>query len=117
MRIRLSTAVLGLISIIFIPSLSPLARASEWDKETVITFNQAVRIPGKDLPAGTYVWRLMDSNSDRNVIEVFSADREHLLATFFGVGQTHLEPSDRSILTLSKGPAGTPERVDTWFYA
>jgi len=34
----------------------PGARADQWDKKkTIVTFNDAVEIPGQVLPAGTYV--------------------------------------------------------------
>src|ERR1700685_2968479 len=59
--------------------LAPAAKADEWDKQTVLTFNEPVEIPGKVLPAGTYVLRLLDSQSDRNVVQVFTEDQKQLL--------------------------------------
>ena len=40
------------------------AKADEWNKITVVTFNQPFEIPGvgaQVLPAGTYVFKLLDS--------------------------------------------------------
>ena len=36
------------------------ATADEWDKRTILTFSQAIEVPGKVLPAGTYVLQLVD---------------------------------------------------------
>jgi hypothetical protein len=33
--------------------LLPSAQADDWNKKTVVTFSQAVEVPGKILPAGT----------------------------------------------------------------
>jgi hypothetical protein len=53
------------------------ARADTWDKKTVVTFNQAVEVPGKVLPAGTYTFQLLDSPSDRHIVQIFTADGSH----------------------------------------
>jgi|HubBroStandDraft_4_1064222.scaffolds.fasta_scaffold45096_1 hypothetical protein len=53
-------------------------RADEWNKKTVVTFTEPVQIPGAVLPAGTYVFKLMDSASDRNIVQIFNADETHL---------------------------------------
>ena len=45
---------------------APFARADEWDKQTVLTFNEPVEVPGKILPAGTYVLRLGSAAAGRD---------------------------------------------------
>jgi hypothetical protein len=50
---RTFTTLLGL-ALLFM-AFSPIANADEWDRTTKITFNEAVQVPGKVLPAGTYV--------------------------------------------------------------
>jgi hypothetical protein len=56
-------------------------RADEWDKKTVVTFGDSVEIPGQVLPAGTYVFRLADSASDRHIVQIWNADQTQILAT------------------------------------
>ncbi len=51
--------------------LSPIARADEWNKATILTFSEPVEIPGRVLPAGTYQFKLFDSTSNRNIVQVF----------------------------------------------
>jgi len=38
---------------------APAAKADEWNKETVLTLNEAVEVPGKILLAGTYAFKLL----------------------------------------------------------
>ncbi len=60
------------------------ARADEWNRKTVLTFNQPVEIPGKVLSSGTYVFRRMDG-PDPNVVQILNADETHVYATLLTV--------------------------------
>ena len=65
--------------------LTPRLFADQLDKKTVVTFSAPVEIPGKALPAGTYVFKLLDSSSSRNIVQVWDKHQKHLLATMRGV--------------------------------
>jgi hypothetical protein len=54
------------------------ASADEWNQKTVFTFSGPVEIPGQVLPAGTYIFKLLDSQADRDVVQVFNKDEDHL---------------------------------------
>ena len=48
----------------------PTATADDWNKKTVITFSGPVEVPGvgaQILPAGTYVFKIFNSLSDRRM--------------------------------------------------
>jgi hypothetical protein len=96
--------------------LAPAAKADEWDKQTVLTFNEPVEIPGKVLPAGTYVLRLADIQSDRNVVQVFTEDQKHILATIMAIPAYRIEPTGKTVVTFDERPSGSPEALHTWFY-
>jgi hypothetical protein len=53
-------------------SLSVGVKADDWGKKTIVTFDQDVEIPGQVLPAGTYVFKLFRSSSDRFIVQVWS---------------------------------------------
>lgn len=61
----------------FVGGMLPQASASEWDQKTIFTFSGPVEIPGQVLDAGTYVFKLADSASDRNIVQVFSKNEKH----------------------------------------
>jgi hypothetical protein len=96
--------------------LMPTAEADEWDQKTTVTFSGPVEIPGQVLPAGTYVFKLADSMSDRNIVQVFNGDMNHLYGTFLAIPDYRLQPTDRTIITFEERPAGSPEAVKAWFY-
>jgi len=95
---------------------APAAKADEWDKKTVLTFNEPVEVPGKVLPAGTYVFKLLDSESDRNVVQIFTEDERHLVTTIMAISDYREEPADKTVVTFSERPSGSPEALHSWFY-
>ena len=105
----LSAALLGF-------GLTPTATSDEWNKKTVVTTNVPIEIPGKALPAGTYVFKLLDSPSNRNIVQIFDKDEKHLLATALTVPNYRLEPADKPLLQFEERPSGTPEALKAWFY-
>ena len=50
------------------------AMADDWNKRIDFQFSAPVAIPGKVLTPGKYVFELLNSESDRNIVEVFSED-------------------------------------------
>ena len=96
--------------------LSPQARADVWNQRTTFTFSGPVEVPGKVLPAGTYVFKLLDSPSDRNIVQVFDKNQQHLYATFLTVADYRLKTPGKTILTFEERAANSPEAVRAWFY-
>jgi hypothetical protein len=94
----------------------PQAKADEWDQKTIFTFSGPVEIPGQVLSPGTYVFKLSDSQSDRNVVQVFNKDQNHLYGTFLAIPDYRLKPRGKAIITFEERAAGSPEAVKAWFY-
>jgi hypothetical protein len=92
------------------------ARADTWDKKTVVTFNQAVEVPGKVLPAGTYTFQLLDSPSDRHIVQIFSADGTHIITTILAINNYRLEPTGETVMKFSERPGDSPDALRAWFY-
>ena len=92
------------------------ARADEWNKKTVITFSQAVEIPGHVLLAGTYVFKLADSMSNRHIVQVFTADESQILATVMTIPDYRLTATDQTVIKFGEVPPDSPEAIRAWFY-
>jgi LPXTG-motif cell wall-anchored protein len=105
----LSVAIFGLVSVT--PSL-----ADEWDKKTVITFSGPVEIPGQVLPAGTYVFKLANSDSDRHIVQVFDKDQKHLYGTILAIPDYRMQPTGKTVIRFEERTTGSPEAVKAWFY-
>jgi len=94
----------------------PSARADEWNKKTVVTFSQAVEVPGKILPAGTYTFQLLDSPSDRHIVQIFNADGTQIIATILAINNYRLQPTGDTVMKFSERPGDAPEALRAWFY-
>lgn len=109
---------LGLLGMGF----SPSAKADSWDKKTQITFNGPVQIPAVHqpgwgvLPPGTYVFRVVDSGSNRHIVQIFSRDELTVYATILAIPNLRLKATDKTVMTFRERPAGQPQALQAWFY-
>lgn len=97
---------------VFLPS----ARASDWNQQTKLYFNEAVEVPGGVLPAGTYWFVLQNNLSDRNIVQVFSSDWSKLEATLMTVPTRRWQPTDDTEVELAERPHNKPEALLKWYY-
>src|SRR5262245_48418215 len=111
---RFSFALLSLFAVFVASILVPIADAEQWDKETVVTFSNPVEVPGKVLSAGTYVFKLASSQSDRQIVQIFTQDQRNVLATIQAVPDYRLNPTDKSVISFEERPSGQPEALRSW---
>jgi hypothetical protein len=101
---------------LFAATLLPSARADTWNQKTIVTFSQAVEIPGQILPAGTYIFKLGDSLSDRNIVQIFNADGTQIIATILAINNYRLTPTGETVMKFSERPGNAPDALRAWFY-
>jgi LPXTG-motif cell wall-anchored protein len=109
----------GLCLIVLCLLVAPKAKADDWDRKTVITFSGPVEVPGvgaQILPAGTYVFKVMDSMSDRHIVQIFNQDETHVYTTILAIPNYRLKATDKTTITFRERPAGEPEALRAWFY-
>jgi hypothetical protein len=100
----------------------PVVRADDWNRKTVIKFSGPVEIPGVHvkgwgvLPAGTYVFKIVDSQSNRHIVQIFSEDEKTVYATILAIPNYRLKATDKTVITFRERAAGEPEALRAWFY-
>ena len=92
------------------------ANADAWNKKTYITTSQAIEVPGAVLPPGKYVFKLMESPSNRHIVQIMNAEENHVYTTNLAIAKERMTPADKTILTFYEMPGGGPEPVRAWFY-
>jgi hypothetical protein len=115
MKINKGYIVVGLI-IAFSLFFGLAAHADESDQSTTITFSQPIQIPGQVLPAGAYLFKLEDSNSNQNIVQVFNAEGTVLYATLQTIATERQEPTGHTMVALAEQGAGQPDALLKWFY-
>jgi hypothetical protein len=108
--VALSGAVLAMGVTVF------RAHADQWDKRTVITIDQPIQVRDTYLEPGQYVFKLLDSNSDRHVVQIFNADQSHLINTVMAIPNYRLQPTGGSRFLMWETPAGSVHAMRAWFY-
>ena len=99
--------------------VAPKAKADGWDRKTVVTFSGPVEVPGVGLhllPAGTYVFKIFNSPSNRHFVQVFTQDESQLLTTILAIPNFRLKVNDKVVMTFNETPAGEPPALKAWFY-
>jgi hypothetical protein len=98
---------------------SSSASAQSYNKKTTVTFSAPVEIPGVDaqvLPAGTYVFKLLDSQSDRHIVQIFNKDETHVYSTILAIPNYRLKATDKTVMTFAERATGEPQAIRAWFY-
>lgn len=90
--------------------------ADDYDKKTDVTFSEPVQVPGVVLPAGKYMFILLNSASSRHIVEVKSDDGQHLYAMIMTAAARRVEPTDKVVIDYYEMPAGTPNAIRQWFW-
>jgi len=92
------------------------ASADEWNKKTTITFTDPVAIPGMVLPPGTYVFKLLNSATNRNIVLVYNEEENHLYKMILAIPNYRLMRNDDTVLRFKEGLRGAPDALRAWFY-
>jgi hypothetical protein len=96
--------------------ITPKAHADAWDKKAIVTINAPVEIPGRVLLPGTYVFKLLNSSSNRNIVQIYDKDEKQLQATLLAVPDYRVMPADKPLIRFEERPSNTPEAIKAWFY-
>jgi len=95
------------------------AKADDTNRKTSITFSGPFEVPGvgqHNFPAGTDVFKILDSASDRHVVQIFNQDETKVLTTILAIPNYRLKTTEKTVMMFSERPAGQPEALRAWFY-
>ena len=85
-------------------------------RTTYFTFSGTVQLPGVALPAGTYVFEVVNPDNGGDVVVVRSRDRKQVY--FMRITRFVYRPQQGkldSTLSLGERAAGNPPAVKAWF--
>jgi pyruvate/2-oxoglutarate dehydrogenase complex dihydrolipoamide acyltransferase (E2) component len=83
---------------------------------TIVTVNEPIIAGNRVLDPGTYVWKLLDSQSNRHIVQIFDKDQKHLEETILAIPNYRLQPTGNTQFSFWETPAGVPKAVHAWFY-
>src|SRR3954462_8065318 len=92
------------------------AQAQPEDKRTFFTFSGPVALPGMTLPAGRYIFHIVDTTTSRKVIQVMSDDGKKPFVMANTIPDQRRDAPKDATVSFYETPRGTPAAVKTWWY-
>ena len=94
-----------------------LMKADEWNLATKFSVNHSFEVPGMVLqPNTTYVIKVLDSPSNRNVVQIYNEDQTRMLTMFLTISSERMEPTDKTLFTFVETEPAYPLPIREWFY-
>jgi hypothetical protein len=112
-----AAVVIGCLVLALAFAAPPLIKGDEWNLATKFTVNHQFEVPGMVLQPNTpYVIRLMDSSTNRNVVQIFDENQRHMLTMFMAVSTERQEETDETVFTFIETQPNFPIPIKEWFY-
>jgi hypothetical protein len=97
-------------------AIMPTIQADTWNKKTILTVNEPLQLPTMLLQPGTYTLKLMDSQSDRHIVQVFDKNDQHLITTILAIPNYRMRRTGKTEFQFWETPEGQPKALRAWFY-
>jgi hypothetical protein len=93
----------------------PPVRADESNQATLFTFNQPVQIPGHVLPAGTYLFEIVN-NFNHEIVRISNADRTNVIALIQARPAVQKGFTGKAAIVLAERGMSQPAAIVAWSY-
>jgi hypothetical protein len=93
-----------------------VARASQWNKRTILHVYNPIQIPGTVLTPGTYTMQLATPGTDRSIVQFINDNNNQAVATVVAVPDQAAKVPGRTRLTFYEPAGNNPPAIRTWFY-
>jgi hypothetical protein len=110
------TGMILFVGICMLGTMAPQAKADKLDERTFFTFSSPVEMPGTVLPAGTYMFKVVDTRDARDLVQVSDESGTKVYGTFQTVTDQRANPTAKTVITFDERSSNSPEAVKEWFY-
>ncbi len=94
-----------------------VGQQNQSNQSTEVIFTAPTEIPGRVLQPGKYLFTLLPGDPDHSMVQVWTANREHLLATILTVSDYRLHAANgASTLKFDVNRYGEVDALRAWFY-
>src|SRR3954464_14420171 len=97
----------------------PTATADDRNNKTLVTFSARFEVPGvgaQVLPAGTYVFKLLNEPFNRHIVQILNQNETHIYTTILAIPNYRLKTTGKTVMTFKERAQGEPEAIRAWFY-
>ena len=68
------------------------------------------------LPPGEYLFRLLEPDTDRDLVSIFNSDGTRLEAIITGWSTYRADAGDKKLFTIAEPHGSQPAKLQDWFY-
>jgi len=108
-----------LTAVLVVAAAAAGASQTRWNEKTILKFSEPVMVPGATLQPGTYVFKLMNSNVNRHLVQISTENGGKggkVVALAQAVPMKRLDPKGDVVLRFSPTATGSPPAIKGWFY-
>jgi len=109
----IATAVM--LAVVAVLTTNVWAQETNTREITYLTFSNSVELPGVTLPAGTYTFRLADTQQ-RNVVQVLDRDQKNIMGQWLFVQAERPEVSGDTVIMFKENREGATPAVQYWYF-
>jgi LPXTG-motif cell wall-anchored protein len=92
------------------------AQADQWNKRTTLTIDQPMQVQDTYLEPGQYVFKLLDSQNDRHIVQIYNGDQSHLITTMLAIPDYRVQVTGKSSFRMWETPSGYVSALRSWYY-
>ena len=106
-------SVLGLAFCALVPQP---ARADTWNDRVILTVNDPISVNGRVLEPGKYLIEAANAGEPKQLINVYTADKKHLITTVLTLPIYREQPPNEVRVKLWETPVGAPQALRSLFF-
>lgn len=114
---RINMTLAALCAALTLTAAAATAQTTPSDRTTFVTFSGPVSVPGMTLPAGTYTFRILDSQTDRHIVQIFDKESMKLFTTLLAIPAQRADAGGDPVITFKETASDRPPAVHYWYYA
>ncbi|MGE3512248.1 MAG: hypothetical protein AB7N65_25575 [Vicinamibacterales bacterium] len=111
----MNTSLAMLAGAVVMGAMAVSAQAQTLDDRAYFAFSAPVSIPGATLPAGEYIFRVVDWDTGGRVVQVLDRHALTPMGMFFTQTVRRPEPAGTAEVTLGEAPEGTARSIAAWW--
>jgi hypothetical protein len=95
----------------------PNAKSMDLEQTAKVTINGPIEVPGSVLGAGTYVFKVDETNTGQEMVQIFDQDQRHLYANTLVLPVYREKVSGDPAFQFEERAADAPPALHSWFFA
>lgn len=113
--IRQNIARIALLATTLLVAIPSPVAAGQWSHRTTLTFSEPVKVPGTTLPAGTYVFELVNPASSSDVVKITDSAGSKVYALVTAVPTIRPDRTEDVILLFTPMDKSSMPAIRGWY--